>query len=105
MGVPSGIHRSADSAVPRSSGTTRIRSQTPCHAPKHTYIHRNVPSEEFASEVERLKRELAHLQQELRTADATGNRRGAIDILARMLKLQSEFFERWRVPSSVPPPP
>jgi hypothetical protein len=62
-------------------------------------------SETFASEVERLKRELARLQQELRAADAAGNRTEAIDILARMLKLQSEFFERWRVPGNVPPPP
>jgi hypothetical protein len=85
MGVPSGIHRSADSAVPRSSGRRQYEARPPCHAPKHTYIHRNVPSEEFASEVERLKRELAHLQQELRAADAGGNRRVAIDILARML--------------------
>jgi hypothetical protein len=64
-----------------------------------------LPSEEFAREVEALKRELARLQKELRAADAAGKRTAAIEILSQMLKLQSGFFERWRVPSSQPPPP
>jgi hypothetical protein len=63
-----------------------------------------LPSETFANEVEQLKRELARLQQELRAADAAGQRTAAIEILAQMLKLQSTFFERWKSPS-VPPPP
>jgi ribosomal protein L29 len=79
-------------------------ADAPCAAPKHTYIHRNLPSEQFASEVEQLKRELTRLQQELRAADANGQRAAAIEILAQMLKLQSAFFERWKSPS-VPPPP
>jgi hypothetical protein len=94
-----------DSAIRHAGYVAHKSSHPPCVAPKHTYIHRNLPSETFASEVERLKSELARLQQELRAADAAGKRTAAIDILARMLKLQSEFFERWRIPSNVPPPP
>jgi hypothetical protein len=86
------------------SGQPTRLADGPCAAPKHTYIHRSLPSETFASEVEQLKRELTRLQQELRAADAEGRRMAAIEILARMLKLQSAFFERWKSPS-VPPPP
>jgi hypothetical protein len=62
-------------------------------------------SDAFASEVSHLKRELARLQLELRAADKAGKRALAIELLAEMLKRQSAFFERWRVPGAVPPPP
>ena len=54
-------------------------------------------SEAFAQQVSALKEELSRLQEQLRVADAAGDRRVALEILARMLKLQGSFFQRWKV--------
>lgn len=57
---------------------------------------------EFSDEVAQLKQELSRLQTELRAADAVGDRRKALDILTRMLELQSAFFKRWQMPPQRP---
>jgi hypothetical protein len=59
-------------------------------------------STEYRDQVRQLREQLASLQEQLRAADATGQRRRALDVLAEMLRLQNEFFRRW---TPVPAPP
>jgi hypothetical protein len=41
------------------------------------------------------KAELKQLEADLQRADATGDRRQALNILSRMLELQRSFMNRW----------
>ena len=99
-GLSSGSRRSADSAV-RRPVSRAAKSGLPSLRRPEAHLHSpHLVVRDVRQRSRGLKRELARLQQELRAADAAGKRTAAIDILARMLKLQSAFFERWRVPSS-----
>jgi hypothetical protein len=57
---------------------------------------------EYREQVRQLRQQLATLQEQLRVADAAGERKRALDVLAEMLRLQNEFFRRW---TPVPAPP
>jgi hypothetical protein len=63
-------------------------------------LSNTVPPADFREQVAQLRRELARLQQDLRSADASGDHRGALGILGRMLELQRTFFRRWSPPSA-----
>jgi hypothetical protein len=52
---------------------------------------------DFAEQVAQLRSELARLQEDLRAADASGNRRAGLAVLGRMLELQGAFFRKWKV--------
>lgn len=51
--------------------------------------------EKFASAVTDMKRELARLQERLREADARGDSKAALELLSRMLHLQTAFLKAW----------
>ena len=80
-------------------------------APTCTHIRVWV-EEKFPESVAALKAELKRLEGDLRTADASGNRSIALNILARMLQLQKKFRQSWSKqpvqeqaePQSEPPP-
>jgi hypothetical protein len=51
--------------------------------------------QKFPESVAALRAELNRLESELRAADATGDRRGALNTLAKMLQLQKRFMRQW----------
>lgn len=51
--------------------------------------------ESFPESVAALKAELKRLESELRLADAEGDRRRALNTLARMLHIQKVFMRQW----------
>ena len=51
--------------------------------------------ERYPESVAALRAELKRLEDELRTADAAGDRRTALNTLAQMLHLQKRFMSQW----------
>jgi hypothetical protein len=56
----------------------------------------------FPESVAVLKAELKRLESELHAADAAGDRRQALNTLARMLQLQKRFMQQWSRQSAEP---
>ena len=49
----------------------------------------------YPESVAALRAELTRLEGELRAADDRSDRRGALNVLARMLQLQQRFMQKW----------
>jgi hypothetical protein len=58
-----------------------------------------VAEEGYNQSAAAVKAELKRLESELHRADASGDRKTALNILSRMLELQRRFMDRWTTPA------